>query len=222
MKTITLTAYNRPDHLRQVIESLQKNNLTGYTLYCFVEPGNQNVYRLCQGIQFVQKHVIVNHRRLGVKENPYQGLKFVFDHGSLFNVYLEDDVILAPDAFNLANWYASQMEETLCLNLFTYKKAGDPKVIRRSKGFSALGLGIKKTSWDKWFQPSWHLSSRGWDWSITELLEREGKLQTLLPDQSRTNHIGRLGTHCTADFHDQTFPDIKISDGSYRGPYEVI
>ena len=111
MKTLTLTVNNRPGYLRQLLDSLRRNNVDGYDLlYCAVEPGCPEVLDVCKAIDFIPTHVHLNAERLGVRENPYQALRAVFDMGSDFNVYLEDDLLVSPDALDLANWYLEQDE----------------------------------------------------------------------------------------------------------------
>ena len=40
-RTITITVTNRPHYLREMLESLIANDLTGYAIHAFCEPGCQ-------------------------------------------------------------------------------------------------------------------------------------------------------------------------------------
>ncbi len=215
MRTITLTVNNRPDYLRQMLDSLKKNNLNGYTLYCSVEPENLEVWKTCLSIDFVPTVIIRNSEKRGVRDNPFKILSTVFDNNSNFNIYLEDDIILSPDAFDLANWYFEHPDSNcLCCLFFNYgSNPSSPETIRKVRDFNALGLALTKDSWLTKFRPAWYKDARGWDWSIIFNLFSQQDWFCYQPIAGRSNHIGRNnGTHAAADFHDQTFSGIKIND----------
>lgn len=214
MKTITLTATNRPHYLKILLDSLRANNLSGYTLYCSVEPGDKEVFSMCSKINFVPTVITLNHRKRGVRDNPFKILSLVFDSGSDFNVYLEDDIILSPDALNLANWYSTRINSNcLCGLFFNYgSDISKPTIIRKVRDFNALGFVLNKDSWYKKFSPMWYSDNRGWDWSIVSYLLRTPDLYCYQPITGRSNHIGRVGgVHASPAFHDQTFSNLKIN-----------
>lgn len=230
MKTLTLTAWYRLEYLKQMLDSLRQNNLEGYDLlYCAIEPGRPEVADLCTSIDFIPTKVFVNPFQRGVRINPYSALEAVFHMGSDFNVYLEEDIVLSPDALDMANWYQGQAEDTLCLPFFNYHSSPDDpagiKVERECEEFAALGFALTRQSWEKWFQPYWFMDDYskgkiGWDWAVRYAANKHG-LEMLMPLWARSNHIGQLGgMHCSAEFHDQTFAHLSISDGSSRN-YEI-
>ena len=223
-KTITLTAHNRPHYLRRVIDALRRNALEGYSLYCQLEPGCGECLEICRTIDFLPCEVIVNKCRLGVRENPYALLARVFEQGSAFNVYLEDDVVLSPDAFDLANWFAQlQHAYVLCLCFMNYGSNSDDPLRVTTGSFNALGFCLTNHAWNTYFAPHWHADERGWDWSITSLHAAHPELRVLQPTLGRSNHIGRTGgTFCTPEFHDRVFAGQTISDRRWSGSFSVV
>ena len=75
---------------------------------------------------------------------------------------------------------------------------------------------INSLQWIVYFRQYWYkddleIGGIGWDWSIRSFLKKNNNFRVIQPRRSRTNHIGRIGTHCRADFHDKTFSEIKLA-----------
>jgi hypothetical protein len=236
MKSISITAWKRPEYLQQVLASIKAcKHVEEYELFLSLEPGCEDTLKLANSIDWIKTHVRVNKTKLGVRENPYSTLEWVFQSGSIFNVYVEEDVVLAPDALVLANWFLNSQNERdwLCLNFLDYQSSEkEPLLVRGSKRFNALGICIKLHAWNKWFRKNWFndkLSTKvfskhcyGWDWSVSALLATQKNLLTLTPALSRSNHIGRLGgVHASADFHDATFGNLIVSSQVYIGDFYI-
>ncbi len=220
MKTITLVACNRLNYLKCAIESLKKNNLNGYTLFIGVEPVDEEVISYCRQLDFMPTHVTVNSSRLGVAGNPLATIARAFESGSDFNVALEDDLLLSPDALDLANWFSElpQSADYFCLNLFHYGSNPElPSEVVESNHFAPLGWAASAKMWRELIEPNWLSDKRGWDFSVNQVLLQEKKLKLLRPSLGRANHVGREGgVHCSPAFHDQVFSKLVISDGSIR------
>jgi hypothetical protein len=160
-----------------------------------------------------------------------------FDAGSIMNVYLEEDVVVAPDILRMANWYLTTQDETkwLSLNLLNYNSSpSDALGLIPSKQFNALGLVIRVHAWRTWFKNYWlddsvvkrvygeHPHRAGWDWSMNAVLE-EQNLRTLTPVLSRSNHIGREdGVHASPEFHDRTFGNLVVAGKLHEGNYYIV
>jgi hypothetical protein len=226
MKTVTLVAYRRLHYLNRVIESLKKNSLTGYSLFVGVEPDDQSVVDYCRNLDFMPTTVVVNENRLGVAWNPHATISRAFAAGSSFNVALEDDVVLSPDALSLANWFFAlpYCEKYFSLNLFNYHSdAAFPDEVEESNHFVPLGWAVTTRMWHDLVEPGWMCDQRGWDFSVNRILESNPGLRLLQPRLARANHIGREdGAHCTPAFHDATFSRLPISDGLYRDYHLAI
>jgi len=206
MKTLSLTAFNRPSYLQKALQSLSRNDLAGYDrLYIGLEPGNAQVLEICKNINFIDTEIIQNKSVLGVRDNPYSLLKTVFDRGSKLNVYLEDDVLISPDALSLANWYdhLPARDEYLCLSLFRKLEPLGVALVEESSKFDALGFVLSREQWCKYFEKYWYAQSNGWDHSIRGMIKELG-VKTLIPGQSRSFHIGREGgVHYRPQLHDR-------------------
>lgn len=219
MKTITLVAYNRLHYMVRMIESLKRNNLEGYTLFIGVEPDNLSVVEYCQNLNFMPTKVTVNPQRLGVAWNPFATISRAFDSGSDFNVAVEDDLILSPDALDLANWFFALPENPyLCLGLFNYESDPTfPDQVEMVDEFTPLGWAITASIWRRLIKSNWMIDSRGWDFSMNIIRQNNPANKVLRPQWARANHIGREGgVHCSPEFHDQMFSRLEISDGSGR------
>lgn len=208
---MTMTACARPNYLRETLASVAANkHLSQFTLHFGVEPGNAEVLQVCHDTTFMNTHVHCNATRLGVRENPFQLLSRTFAMGYDAVLYLEDDVLISPDAVELALHYLHSLEaeRNRCLCLFNTDSnaATDGAVIETNQPinkFSSLGFCTTKAGWNDFFAQKWHASKSGWDWSITGA----GDAHTLArPGVSRSHHIGRFGgTHYVAEQHDPLY-----------------
>jgi len=245
LRTITITGWKRPHYLRKSLETLAQNDLKSpdsrklkdWKLYCFLEPGCAETVKVCEEFDWPHKEIIVNRKRMGVRENPFAALCRVFNDDSKMNIYLEEDVVLSKDAIRMANWYwditRADQERWLSLNYFhNGSNPADPVGLLESKAFNALGVVMTRPSWERWFKPSWHDDSKskqawgkhyiGWDWAITSMMAIEKPLMTLTPAFSRSNHIGREGgVHATPKFHDQHFNNLPINQDPNPGKYVI-
>lgn len=224
MRTITVHAYKRPTCLRRLLADLCANDCARFDqLFCRLDPWrrfqSESCEDLCQGVTFIRASVRVNPRVEGVRRNPFNVLSTAFDErGSDYNVYLEEDITISPDALALAKWYHSvaDSDAELCLAFFNPDTPGDPaSVFRRTGGcdFRALGLAFTRAQWERYFKPRWFDDPRGWDFSIRKLIVKE-RLAVVTPRFTRSNHTGREGgQHCTVAQHDEWFSGINVYDG---------
>ena len=221
MKTITITIHDRPQYLIRLLESLVKNDLTGWDIYAAIEPTPV----VSEQIALLQKylpdcHTIINKHILGVTLNPFNILSRVFNQeGSEVNIYLEEDLIVSPDICQMADWYASIEDESACLCFCNIGKVEIDHINSNlphsclfygneamtlsggGRGFSALGVVIKRSDWKQDFEENW-FHPRGWDWSIHEHLVRVDK-KILLPYKTRSDHIGDWGVHVKGPKHNR-------------------
>ena len=208
MKMMVMTGFRRPQYIKEVIDSLRKNDVSGYAKIQFgLEPGYPEVARICNEVDFMPREVYVNDKILGVRDNPYRTLERAFVSGAECVVYLEDDVVLSPDTLDLANWYFDlpTRDNHLCLNFYNPTSQPDMNGVFPGKGFSALGIAMSKVQWEKFFKPTWYRDWRGWDHSIISLVNNS-QLTNLMPYMSRSHHIGiEGGIHYRAALHDDMY-----------------
>lgn len=213
MRTITITAYKRPLYLKEMLKSLLPQiKGSDFKVYFAVEPGNQEVLDICQNFNYENKIVIANPVKLGVRENPFQILKKVFNDGSDFNIYLEDDIVLSPDAIKAGEAYFDKQDKSkvFCFCLYHHEsfklnvKLPNNEIWLHDH-FAPLGWCCTKEQWTNYFEPFWHTHANGWDWSIVENA-KERNLKIYVCALSRSHHIGRFGgTHYSHKHHDHLY-----------------
>jgi hypothetical protein len=224
---MTMTTCARPNYLRETLESVAANrHLDKFTLHFGVEPVNPEVLNVCQSVTFMDTHVHLNAARLGVRENPYQLLKRTFGMGYDGVLYLEDDVALSSDAVELVLDFVQNADverhRSLCLYNTDSRADADPAVIETGHSaakFSPWVFFTTAAHWANFFEPTWHTSPKGWDWSITE----SGADNTIaLPAISRSRHIGRFGgTHYVAEMYDHLFVNNPFWHGAAPAEYRI-
>jgi hypothetical protein len=237
MRSISITAFNRPELLKQIVDSILANDTSGFThCYCAVEPDKheENYHELVRlQPRFEFFHCDFNKTTLGVRKNPYTLLSKVFDEGSDFNLYLEDDSLLSPDAFDFVRFYLDNINDSsvMCCNLYNYhSKPNMPTIVKSYNEFCALGMGLNKQQWDTWFKPYWFDENirmknkidiggiEGWDWSIRAVM-KEFSLKVIIPAYSRIFHLGVTGVHCDKYWYDIMFrnhPYSKLKQTKFK------
>ena len=218
MKTATLIAFNRPEYTREVLESLRKNNTKNYVLFVAIEPGCEQTIDICRSVDFMPIEILVNPSHRGVNYNNKYIYDLVFDRGSEWNVAIEDDTPLSPDAFDLVEWFFSfpKQDDYLLLNLFNGSRTVDrPLELFEHDAFCPWGYCFGKGAYERVIKPGWMCDQRGWDWSICKIMREKG-LKSLSPFLSRARNIGKYGgVYCTPEFHDHCFSGHISSDGSF-------
>lgn len=222
MKTITFPVGYRPNYLKQFLDCLSKQNLDGYTIIASAENhfGCINTLKDCGlPITILRKPNSSGRKsHSGARDNMYNVLSYAFKNGSDFNVHLEDDFILSPDALDLANWYYDNYKDApmtyMCYGLFNWGSTGtDYNGLVEAPTFHGLGWCAFKENWDACYDKAWYddalarkyAKAYGWDWAV-EGYFKEYKCKSILPSVSRTYHVGRIdGTCCTVDFFDKTY-----------------
>lgn len=245
MKTITLVAYKRPAYTNEVLRHLACcRKLDQFHRLCiFIDPGNDEVVEVCRARRqsfSIPVELTVNEKLLGVAQNPVRAYTFVFEELSTdFNVAIEDDAALTPDALELALWFyanhGSPSSRYSFLNLcdhYDYRGAGmnrgnvaeDPSLLAESINLSSpFAWCFTRHSWP-FVKRNWNKNTRsiwGWDWSMRFGMRMEGRI-ALTPVVSRCQNIGRMdGTFETG----QTFwvqQGLRYSNGSYQGDFSLV
>jgi len=221
MKTITLTAHDRPTPLKVILETLSKNDTNGWEVVASIEPTGvrSEIVDLIKSY-FPHAILLLPKKKKGVRDNPFYVLSHVFDEmKSDINIYLEDDIRISEDVCGLAEWYQESCEQYECLCLCNHNSFGsvgekNEEVIIENRGssFSALGIIMNRKNWNETFRPGWFLDPTGWDWSIIGSI-REAKKSILLPLISRSTHTAPIGSHCTQKIHDERrYDQLKVCD----------
>jgi hypothetical protein len=228
MKTITFPVGYRPNYLKEFLDSLAKNNLEGWEIVCSVEKAPKcwdvlNNHPLDINIVAKPKSDgVISH--LGARLNMYNALKTAFDAGTDFNLHLEDDFLLSPDALDLANWYYNNYKDKpltyMSYGMFGFGKnrGNDYASLEEVPFFEGLGWCAFKENWevcyrDAFFDGSlakkYYGTTYGWDWNIQAYF-RDHKCKAIRPVINRTQHNGRIGgTCCTTQHHDKHYVPLE-------------
>jgi hypothetical protein len=227
MKSISMTAYRRPEYEQQVMDSLD-SQLTREWQYTVLS----------------RDHVAaVDHR--GCDANTLRAIQQAFAYGSDFNLHIEDDTVLSPDALDLCDWFyrLPERDDYVLLNLLAHSKPcrhcdGNfrivpddlcpycrPLDVLESSRFNSWGWAITRGMWEKWLLPEWNAKNRthpmGWDWSVGLTIQRHG-LKTLHPALSRVKNIGREnGTYETPEHWDSWAKGLVASPGGFGKDFRI-
>lgn len=197
---VTITANDRPDYLRQVLESWREvDGISDVPLVFSVEPGNDEVQELCRSVDFAEKTLVfTNEVKRGPHGNPHRALTHAFNLGADFSVLGEDDSVVATDVLDFF-W-------TMAL-----RHQGDPKIFTvcacnlrcgiccdrvehvRRGAFCSTVWGLWDYRWSELSQ-SWgmhYADHGGWDMKFAAVVK--GARDCLIPCVSRAQHIGQYG-----------------------------
>jgi hypothetical protein len=224
VKTITLTVFNRPDYTRQVIEALRANNTEGYRLLIAAEEREAATVAECLKVDFMPVQIFYNFSHLGIKWTAKRIYDIAFHLSSEFNVAIEDDIPLAPDALDLANWFFEhpRRSDYFTLNLFNGSRDfARPLDMVEMDAMCPWGYCFTRKTYREFIEPNWMCDERGWDFSMCEIM-RALRLKSLAPVLSRSRNIGRLGgTFCTPELYDRSFTGQIASDGSFGKAFQL-
>jgi len=239
-RTISIIAYERPALFQQLLRSLVCNDLRGWRVEIQLEPsGHVTTLRdIASSVLGARDHAIhVNETRLGIARNSFTLLQRLFAKNSELNIYLEEDMVVAPDICALALWYLqNHSPHWFCLSLMSgfcgsagfLSDINHPDLVFEARAFNSLGFVQRRQEWEQLAAPHWMAPAddlitidrrriSGWDWSIAAMLARAPLLRALHPVAARARHTGREGgVHCSAEFHDLAFARLPLSDA--RGP----
>src|SRR5579863_2490962 len=217
MRTITVAAYRRPEYLKQVLDSL-----TTALMYCpeyrptitiGIDPGANEFQEVCRVALDFEKatpgtSVIAWPKHLGVDEHPRRLLQHAFwEQKSPYNLHLEDDTLLSPDALRLALWFDKEGRYDVLSLCHPSYECSRPGIIEKIPGFSCWGWACSDRVW-RILTLGWNYRREqplGWDWSMTDVINQCG-LQSVAPVLSRVKNIGReRGEYQTPTQHDHDF-----------------
>ena len=210
MKTISMTAWRRPDYERQVVNSIGealRPDWRWFQKFTDAPAGPQN---------------------RGVDANTLYALQAAFAAGSDFNLHVEDDTVLSPDALDLCDWFYEHPERDNYAMLVLHwmsRSVEKPLDVLEDARFCPWGWAITRGMWERYFLPEWggkhRVDPKGWDWSMSLTLQRHG-LKVLRPSLSRTRNIGREGgTYETPEHWDSWATDLVHSPGGFGKDFRI-
>ena len=226
-KTITIAAYNRPGNLRLLTDSLfdQQASFDDWKLHIRIDAGGDKldqVWAVAEEVGFVDTRIHRAKENEGINSNTYWLMSHVFDHEQAdYNLYLEDDLVLSPDALNVANWYIENeahllatpdLDDIGALCLCKLHDMGRDSLtdLFFSRAFVGWGFLMSKRQWWAYGNPAWTTADAlwgrpmMWDNSVANYIrERGGRIYNLFPTCSRVTNTGREGVHFTPEKYDK-------------------
>jgi len=239
MKTITFPVGYRPAYLAQFLDILSGFDLSDYKIICSAENSVSCITLLEESelpLTILRKPNSSGKKsHSGARDNMFNVLNYTFTHGSDFNVHLEDDFVLAPDAFFLADWYYETFKDKpityMSYGLFNHESRGDDyAALETITMFEGLGWCTFKEGWDLCYSKNWYddkyaqkyFGTYGWDWAVSGSF-REFGWKGIRPLIARTNHDGRHnGTCCTVAHHDKHYANLKWNQTEIVKEFKLI
>lgn len=206
---MSMTAYQRPDYLISVLESLhQVEGVARLPLHVSVEPSaKQGEIQAALAWFEMAGHdvdVTVNEARLGCSMNTRAAVERAFAYGHDAVLHLEEDILVGPDLLVYAEWALEQWRDdpgvmAVCCWSDAVPLRREDTAVELRDWFSPQVWAIWRDRWED-IREDWDPDYKwgGWDWNINRRLR--GPRRCAFPVLSRVQHIGLDGgTHTTPE-----------------------
>jgi hypothetical protein len=214
---IAMTGFNRPQYMRETIESWAKvRGIQDVVTEFHLEPGHPGVAEVCEAAPFPHE-IYVAEQHQGCQKNPWKAANSAFERDS-FVVLAEDDIIVGKDTLEYFRWAEAEFadrDDVMFISAAqgkhppggSYVRFGGVTVEPR---FSSWVWGTWRTLWRNLLAPDWKFAYeyQGWDYRLNLYWCQEVGYKTVIPQWSRAQHIGEHGgTHCQpSQFRDLQSP----------------
>ena len=226
MKVVTMTAYNRPEFLSQVVTSIMEaRNASDYRYVISVDASDKfdaNIKALDK--LYLCKEIIVNEPKLGCSSNTGHALRRGFNRGADFVIHIEDDCIISPDFFLYMEWANKTFAQSAHVDYVsgwqrTVAGALNDVVFRNH--FTPWGFGtwrrVFEQVWPEWDHGYVH---NGWDWNLRRLLNHNLEVY---PAISRVQNIGTYGVHVPSpEFHAAEQQALVVSENREDLEWNIV
>jgi hypothetical protein len=243
---VSLTAYNRPDYLSEVLASLDvaAGRVSEPVFFAaWVDPSQHEKEVLDLLPRGRGNYITLNPERLGHVANIRQAFEKGFqlgDHvGEDFVLHLSDDIRLAPDALECAVYLRDTYRHwdvvlaTTLYSAFGNASGEHPpenlwRQVRVARSWNSQGAGTWRHKWPT-LAARWETVAklgktdpanyRGIDVNVESLFLRDGFWQAS-PWLSRVRHIGReRGVHTTETTFRADLPSLFAGDVEPKGEW---
>lgn len=240
---ISFTVNNRPDYLRQTLESWSRVRGIDQAYVVFQhEPACPGALSVTDSaLPRTLTHRIVNKSRAGVLRNPWLALKTAFEfHDADFAILAEEDMVVSPDVLEYFAWCQRYRDNPWVLGVTTYQHHEQPGGLAgvreadwsRDDQWHFWIWGTWRDRWQNLLRNSWDFTyeengggsgQRGWDWKIRNTLVQGKGMKMIAPSLCRSQHIGRDGgSHCTPDQFDGLLSACYAGDDVPPQHYQEI
>lgn len=216
---IGIAAWNRPAYLHECLRSLQSQMAGCPPVFLQVdgeggyEDDIKSVVANCYQLDIT---VTVGRENQGVNRNTKAAIDRIWDEGYDWAVYLEDDLVLSPDAMDLACWYVDNAKglaswwDVGAVGAFCLCRMGGedhyPGDILFSRAFSGWGFVVSRAQYEA-IEPAWLSGQKDdppsmWDRHVgRRIRELSPHNYNCMPALSRVTNIGEFGFHFTPARH---------------------
>jgi hypothetical protein len=228
--TITVAAYNRPDYLKQVLDSLMGAlshiRWSSWQIIIGIDPGGSRQTEVEQvARQFLERQVgtmLIWPEHLGVSEAPRRLLQRAFMRGSDYNLHLEDDTVLSPDALNFVDCIQNEYPDGFaCLYAPPPTRPLSTELASqyiKHDVFRVWGWACSAETYRNLVACTWNwraIEPLGWDASLEESIYNT-YYYVYSPVLSRITNIGREdGVHQTPEGWDKDFAGQTAANEEY-------
>ncbi len=224
MKYICVASSNRMGYFMQMLVSLGNNDTNGWQLLVRQEPSSSMTSDLIKlaterfgGISQMNAH------QEGAEANTFKVCEEAMNLEADALLYLDDDMVLSPDALTLCNWYLGLPHPPEYAGLCLCNEASDPArpytISDKDTWRGLVGQGFCYTpeQWKDFVRPNFWEDNKAWaghgyDWALSCRAQELGRI-FLRPHLSRSQHIGVVGLHgAAAGTHLEPFPEHIATD----------
>lgn len=216
---VAITVNNRPEYLKQVIESW--HNVRGIDNVWVIfqcEPNSEECQNICLKAGFPKQLVKINKTDMGALGNPYVAIQSGFtDVGDTdFVVLGEDDSIVTADALEFFSFAARKYyRHEDCLAVCSFEQMSlqrQANLIYPRHYFASVVWGTWRNRWDV-IRKTWGFDYRpAWDQMLLDMVKLTEQY-CAFPAISRSQHIGKYGTHMPVDQFELMQAEV-VHDGS--------
>lgn len=216
MRAICIPAFNRPALLQSTLRGIERAGLNGWTVFVLVDG---NGFEVSGFVAPVPICILKNSYQMGCSWNSFLVCHWAFSKGAKSILFMDDDILLSPDALQLCDWYLSIHRDPSDLGLcLCRKETNDPSrpnsisVTDIYQGHFGQGWCFTREMWLEFILRKWWAQGdKAHDWILCAEAQNHGK-RVYRPRLARAKHDGAVGYHGTGI---GVFPDV-ISDGTHR------
>ena len=236
---VGIAAWNRPAYLQDCLLSLQSQLGGCPPIFLQVDGGGgyeddiKSVVANCRRLDIT---VTVERENLGINRNTKMAIDRIWSEGYDWAVYLEDDLVLSPDAMDLVYWYVENAEDlgkwydVGAVGAFCLCRLGGedhcPGRILFSRAFSGWGFVMSRAQYEI-IEPAWLSGEKDdppsmWDRHVGRRIRNlDPHNYNCKPALSRITNIGEVGFHFTPDRHRRTMDGHRWNQSSMTFTFRV-
>lgn len=199
-RTVRLVAYDRPEYLREVVDSIKRQNLKGWTITGSIDQRSDGTHNP-EVVKLISEITDDIRLRPRLDCGPHVKLNFseALEEGFDYVLHAEDDVVYARGTFDWFRSFEGKMTHGVTGQSSRHRE--HRKTYQREttayKAFVSLGTYMTRKALADYLRV-WHETDVTWDSMLHRMAVQHG-FTMLIPTIARVKHIGRRGRYCTTD-----------------------